>query len=478
MGPARKTAVDYDLIRRNIIPLSLNNPKKDYDTLLESIGSARAVLIGEATHGTKEFYHERILITQRLIKEKGFTVVACEADWPDAYKVNRYVQNYKTNESRNAKEALSDFKRFPKWMWANQEVVNFVEWLRNYNDQIEAKAKSQSQSEKTKPFSEKVGFYGLDIYSLFGSINNIIQYLDKIDPKAAKQARLKSTENYTLATYFQISDTCEDEVIQVLKSIMKKTTEYPQDNRDSEEVDGLFNAEMNALVVKDAEDYYRHAMAVGPESWNRRDTHMMNALERLIKRLEGRRGGKEFKSVIWAHNRYSSEGDLYAAIKPKERLVGDAVKSILDNFHAKDLDMDVPTTLDLLPILAQASVTAASHWDGEREVKRVNPSLPQSVENAFHTVAVKSNEPNFLLLFTRISSETSVKTPTSTDLINELADSSYLLQRAIGVIYAPDTEYLSHYFRAKTSKQFDAVIHIDTTSEVKPLEEDESLELS
>src|SRR5688572_14150304 len=228
-----------DVLRRGLQPL--RDTDNDYDSLLELIGDKRFVLIGEASHGTHEFYETRSLITQRLIREKGFHAVAVEADWPDAYRINRYVRG--TGADRNANEALSDFQRFPMWMWRNTVVLDFVEWLREEAD--------------------KVGFYGLDLYSLNASVQAVLKYLDKVDPDGARRARFRyscfdhyaeDTQAYGYATSFGLTQSCEDEVISQLLDLQRRAADYAKrDGRMA--ADEFFHAEQNARLVKNAEQY-------------------------------------------------------------------------------------------------------------------------------------------------------------------------------------------------------------------------------
>ncbi|RIA81174.1 erythromycin esterase [Glomus cerebriforme] len=408
----KEQSINRDLIKKHIIKLYLDNPKKDYDNLIESIGNAQVVLIGEASHGTEEFYHERCLITQRLIKEKDFTVVACEADWPDTFKINRYVQNFKSNDSKNAREALSDYQRFPTWMWRNYQIAYFVEWLKKHNDELEAKGKTEQGENRWNRY-DKTGFYGLDLYSLFRSMDAVINYLEGIDVEAAERAKKayscfdhfdQSAESYSFSTYFQVSSSCEKEVVRVLIDMVKRRTGVNKLNE--EEIDELFAAEMNAVVVKNSEEYYRTMIGAGAQSWNKRDSHMMKILISLMKYLKRQRD-KPIKAVVWAHN--SHVGDARQTAYKNELNIGQLAR---EQF---------------------------------------------GMENVYN------------IGFTTHTGTEKKKLPTSEELINELANKARLRERAIGVIYRPDTELQSHYLNAKISLQFDAVIHIDITSALKAL---------
>ncbi|CAG8441537.1 9622_t:CDS:10 [Funneliformis caledonium] len=467
MSFQKEQSINRNLIKNHMIKLDLDNPKKDYDQLIEAIGNAQVVLIGEASHGTEEFYHERCLITKRLIKEKDFTVVACEADWPDTYKVNRYVQNFKSNDSKDAREALSDFKRFPTWMWRNYQIADFVEWLKKHNDELEAKAKAEQGEEEWNRYN-KTGIYGLDLYSLFASIDAVITYLENVDARAAKRARQaygcfdhfdRSTESYAFSTYFKVSSSCEKEVIRVLTDLAKKQSERitRKNHSNDEDVDELFCANINAMVVKDAEEYYRKMINAGAQSWNMRDSHMMETLKSLINFFQRQRT-KQVKAVVWAHNSHVGDArQTHQGENQKELNIGQLVREQFGFDRVYNIGFTTHT----------GTVTAASDWNGPRDKKAVNPSRRETVEHLFHTVAEETSSPNFLLTFNQIKQNK--KLPVSKDLMNELANKARLKERAIGVIYRPDTELRSHYFNAKISLQFDAVIHIDTTSALKPL---------
>jgi erythromycin esterase-like protein/predicted phosphoribosyltransferase len=335
---------------------------QDYDPLMDLVGEARFVLLGEASHGIHEFYHERARITQRLIKEKGFTAVAVEADWPDAYRVNRYVRG--TSGDVDAIEALADFRRFPTWMWRNTDVVEFVEWLRAYNDAL---------------LTRKIGFYGLDLYSLRTSMKAVLQYLDKVDPEAAKRARTRyacfdhfgeDAQAYGFLTASSLTKSCEEEVISQLVELQQRATEYARRNGRVAE-DEFFYAEQNARLVQNAETYYRSMFLEEISSWNLRDCHMVETLDALAAHLE-QQGGRA-KIVVWAHNSHLGEarameigqrGELNVGQLVRERYGRDAVLVGFTTYHG--------------------TVTAASEWGGPAERKHVRPALAGSYEALFH----------------------------------------------------------------------------------------------
>jgi len=411
----------------------LTGAKEDYDALLEMIGDARFVLLGEASHGTHEFYRERAQITKRLIVEKGFRAVAVEADWPDAYRVNRYVRGAGADASAN--DALGDFKRFPTWMWRNIDVLDFVEWLRDHNDALSDQAR-------------KIGFYGLDLYSLFTSIEAVLAYLDKVDPEAARRARYRyscfedfgeDTQAYGYAASFGLSETCENEAVSQLMELRQRAAEYAR--RDGwVAADEFFYAEQNARLVKNAEQYYRSMFRGHTLSWNLRDRHMAETLDALVAYLDQQ--GSRAKIVVWEHNSHLGDARATESGESGQLNVGQLVRER----YGRETALVGFTTYT-------GTVTAASDWDGPAERKLVRPALPESYESLFH----QAPPPRFLLV-TRD---------------NEMLAAALLaerLERAIGVIYRPQTERLSHYFRARLSDQFDAVMHFDDTQAVEPLE--------
>lgn len=430
--PAGKPDHDFEareLIRHAALPIMESAP--DYRPLLNDIGDARLVLIGEATHGTHEFYRERARITEQLIMEKGFNAVAVEADWPDSYEVNRFVRSL--SKAVSAHEALAVFKRFPTWMWRNLDVVNFITWLRNYNDE--------------RPEPDKVGFYGLDLYSLYGSINAVIHYLDKIDPEAAQKAKQryacfdrfdKDLQDYGFLSAYGLEDSCEDDVVNQLVALRQHAWDYV--HRDSQQgEEAFFNAEMNARLAKNAERYYRSMFKGRVNSWNLRDTHIFETLMSLVDYLSHHTTAK---IVVWAHNSHIGDASATEMGSAGELNIGQLVRQRFQDM-AYLIGFSTYT----------GSVTAASNWDSPAERKQVRNGLPESYEHLFHEVGI----PNYLLLLRG----------------NELLGNALnkpRLERAIGVIYAPRTERQSHYFHCSISKQFDAVIYLDETHAVEPME--------
>jgi erythromycin esterase-like protein len=402
--------------------------RPNVERIIERLGPVSHYLLGEASHGTHDFYHFRTCITKHLIEQHGLTAVAVEADWPDAYRVNRFVRG--EGPDRDANAALSGFERFPAWMWRNTEVLSFVRWLREWND--------------SHP-DRKVGFYGLDLYSLMTSAQAVVAYLERIDPEAAARARARyacfdhfagDTHAYGYAVSAGIFDSCEDAVVSQLAELRRQAAAYAnRDGRVAEEE--YFFAEQNAHLAQNAEEYYRAMFRGRHSSWNIRDTHMADTFDALVKFL-GR--DADAKIAVWAHN--SHLGDARATEMGERGEIN--LGQLLRERHGDNVASIGFTTFE-------GTVTAASDWDGDAERKLVRPALDGSVEFLLHAVAL----PQFVL-FLQDQQLGGFVTP--------------LLERAIGVIYRPQTERQSHYFNARVSEQFDALIHIDRTTALVPLE--------
>ena len=419
-----------DLVRGAAIPLA--GARTDYDSLLEMIGDARFVLLGEASHGTHEFYRERAQITKRLIKEKGFTAVIVEADWPDSYRVNRFVRGI--NGDVDAEESLDGFRRFPTWMWRNADVLDFIGWLREYNDHKAAE-------------TAKVGFYGMDLYSLNASIEAVLEYLKKIDPEEARRARSRYScfehfgedpQAYASATI--VGQTCEEEVIRQLIELRRRAVQYSGHEGKATAADEYFFAEQNARLVKNAEQYYRSMFHGRASSWNLRDRHMVETLDALIKHLSTTNPNP--KVVLWAHNSHLGDARATQMAELGELNVGQLVREK----YGPDSVLIGFTTFS-------GTVTAASEWEEPAERKRVREALPESYEYLFHDTGIER-------FFLNLRDDQHLK--------EALAEPR--LERAIGVIYLPQTERMSHYFESHLSQQFDAVLHFDETRAVEPLE--------
>lgn len=417
--------------------IPLHGGGADYDPLLEMIGDARFVLLGEASHGSHEFYRERARITQRLVAELGFSAVAVEADWPDAYRVNRYVRGQ--GSDRNSNDALASFKRFPTWMWRNTDVLEFVDWLHDWNRRL-------------PPSATPTGFYGLDLYSLFTSITEVLHYLEQVDPQAAQQARARyacfdhydrDSQRYGYGASLNLSASCEDAVIAQLREMQGRAFDYVR-REESDAAEAYFHAQQNARLVMHAEEYYRTMFRGRVSSWNLRDRHMADTLEALAQHLT-HGAGKPARIVVWEHNSHIGDARATDMGAHGEWTLGQLAREAYGN----DAVLVGFTT-------HHGTVTAASDWDAPGERKRVRPALAGSIEAAFH----QSGMPRFLL---------PLKAPGAA----AKALAGQRLERAIGVIYRPQTERHSHYLYAKLSQQFDAVLHFDETRAVQPLEPSE-----
>ena len=429
--PAIADATLIETVRQVARPLT--GAPSDYDAIIESSEQTRFALLGEASHGTHEFYRERAEITKRLIAERRFTAVAVEADWLDASRVNRYVRG--TSLDATAVDALGDFKRFPPWMWRNTDVAAFVEWLRAHNDALPA----------TEP---KAGFYGLDLYSLHASMEAVLRYLETFDPEVAARVRERyacfdhfgsDVRRYGVLTSTGLAESCRDDVIRVLLDLQRRAAGLGQgDGRVAD--DEFFDAEQNARLVKNAEAYYRSMFLSDVSSWNLRDRHMAETLDALVAHLE-RRHGRPANVVVWAHNSHLGDARATEMGQRGELNVGQLVRQRYG-----------PSALGVGFSTHHGTVTAASNWDGPAERKRVRPALAGSYEATFHDARI----PRFLLPCRHERAE------------GVLSDAR--LERAIGVIYRPETERQSHYFYARLAEQFDLMLHFDETRAVEPFE--------
>jgi protein-L-isoaspartate(D-aspartate) O-methyltransferase len=413
-----------ELIRDAAEPLpALDDPA--FGELFERFADARVVLLGEASHGTSEFYRARAAITQRLIEEHGFTIVAVEADWPDAATIDRYVRH---RPPRAGEEAA--FQRFPMWMWRNTDVQAFIRWLRSRNAIVAPDLMA--------------GFYGLDLYNLGGSIRAVIDYLDDVDPEAARVARerygclqpyARNPQGYGRMAITRGYAQCEQPVVQMLRELMQKRMEYV-----GEDDDEWLDAAANARLVKNAEAYYRVMYHGAAESWNLRDTHMFETLCQLLDTK-----GPDAKAVVWAHNSHIGNAahtemgqvrdELNIGQLCKEKW-GEQARLIGFGTHA-------------------GTVACATDWDEPMEVKEVRPSLAGSYERLSHDAGVA----RFLLDMREGMNEAAVE-----GLMEPR------LERFIGVIYRPETERWSHYAQAVLPSQFDAWVWFDETKAVTPLD--------
>ena len=415
-----------EAVHETAIPLT--GGASDHDPLLHLIGGAPMVLLGEASHGTHEFYHERAEITRRLIVERGFTAVVVEADWPDAYRVNRFVRGETDDD-----DPLGGFLRFPAWMWRNTVVRDFVHWLRVHNERL--------------PATARTGFYGMDLYSLFSSVDAVLRYVEQVDPQAAELARRRyacfehfeeDSQHYGYAAAAGIIESCEDAVIQQLVELRRREAELGAgSDRSSDE---FFFAEQNARLVLNAERYYRSMFRGRESSWNLRDRHMTETIEALAAHLHSR--GIEPKVVVWAHHSHLGDARATQMGRDGELNVGQLVR---ERWGSSAVLVGFTTH--------QGSVTAANDWDDPPHLMRVRPSLDESYEAVFHDTGL----PAFMLPLRQAERA-------------RHALRHGRLERAIGVIYRPRTERISHYFQAWLPQQFDAVVHLDTTTALEPLE--------
>ena len=393
-----------------------------FGDLFAPFGDARVVLLGEATHGTSEFYRARAAITRHLIRNCGFNIVAAEADWPDAARLDRYVRHRAPEPTR-----ARAFERFPTWMWRNQEVLEFVEWLRRENE-----ARSES---------DRVEFRGLDVYSLRESIAAVLHYLDRVDPEAAKQARFR----YGCLTPWQADpvryghraamggDTCEEEVKEQLLALLRKRLEYAA--RDGED---YFDASQNARIIRAAEQYYRIMYQGSRESWNLRDRHMFDTLQSLMHRR-----GQQAKAVVWAHNSHIGNAAATSMGWEGEFNIGELCRAAYgDDLVAIGFGTD------------RGTVAAASDWDSPMEIKTVRPVREDSYEFLFRHAGHARSLTNWR--------------GGRGGLLRKLL-SEPRRERAIGVVYRPESELLSHYFRAVLSEQFDAYVWFETSHAITPL---------
>lgn len=420
------------ILNEEIVPFAIEDPSS-YQSLIEKIGDARIVLIGEATHGTEEFYQARIELSKYLIKEKNFHAIAIEGDWPTVYPIHRYLQG--EGNPQDAKSCLKNFKRFPTWMWANSIIPSFLKWLRQHNDQM-------------SEINQKISFYGLDLYSLSESIHSIIEYLKLHDPATVKPALERyacfdhtayDPEEYAYLVESGLKEACIKEVNEQFLEMQHLAFNKLRENKP-EENNLLFYAMQNARLVKNAEHYYRALFESREETWNIRDRHMAETLQNLISFLETKLN-MPAKIIVWAHNSHVGDARATEMSNRGEVNLGQLIREQFSNisFHIGFSTYS-------------GTVTAASEWDEEAQIKTVLPALKGSYEELFHELRLK----NFIL-FLHLDEH-----------IVKLLNISRL-QRAIGVIYRPDSERFSHYFFVHLPYQFDAIIHIDNTTALKTL---------
>jgi erythromycin esterase-like protein len=371
---------------------------QDLDLLLERIGEAHFVLLGEASHGTADYYNWRAELSKRLIREKGFSFVAVEGDWPDCYEINRFI---KGKWEGSARDALGVFQRWPTWMWANEEVRRLARWLREHNDAL--------------PEEKKVGFYGLDVYSLWDSLYQVMAYLRRVDPSelaAVRQAYRcfqpygEGVQEYARATRW-VSASCEDEVITLLKEMRQKASQYEAQGREA-----YFQAEQNALVVQNAEAYYRAMVRGGPDSWNVRDLHMADTLDRLM-----RRHGPAAKAIVWEHNTHIGDARFTDMAEDGMFNLGQLARQ---RHHEEGVVLVGFGSY-------RGRVIAGREWDAPLE----RMPVPEGRRGSWEEVLHRAGALDKLLLFSEAN-----ETP---DLLQARG------HRAIGVVYHPEYEHLGNY---------------------------------
>jgi erythromycin esterase-like protein/predicted phosphoribosyltransferase len=419
------------------LPVAEDGPPDD--VLRALVGDARFVLVGEASNGTHEFSAMRAAVTRRLIARMGFDAVVVAADWTDAYRVNRYVRG--KGHDPTPEHALRGFEGFPSWTWRNAVVLDFVGWLRQHNDHASATD------------GVAAGFYGLDLYGLYRTAHEIIAALEAIDPEAAERARHHFARfdhasggdglEYGLAPGFGAGEGGEREIVERL--VDRHRPNAPRASalarRDGRDPDEILQADLHARLVRTSPRFYRSMFAGRVPAWNLRDQHMVETLEALDRDLT-RRAGRPARIVVWAHNAHAGDAGSTELAGQGERNLG----QLLRRRHAGDCRLFGFTT-------HTGSVTAAEDWAGPALRRWLRPALPDSVEGLLH----QTGREEFLLAFTRPSPGTE-------------ALRSALLERGVGVVYRPQSERPSHYFRARLADQFDAIIHIDRTRAVEPLE--------
>jgi erythromycin esterase-like protein len=396
---------------------------EDFAAPFERFASARIVLIGEATHGSSEFYRARAAITRRLVERHGFTIVAVEADWPDAARIDRHVRHRGAGEHQE-----KAFARFPTWMWRNEEVASFVDWLRRRNEGL--------------PMERRAAFRGLDVYSLRSSIAAVLAYLDRVDPEAARRARDRygcltpwqgEPSWYGRAVAMSGRDSCEDAVVEQLREMLDRQLDYAAGDGEA-----FFDAAQNARIVRAAEHYYRIMYRGSTESWNLRDRHMFDTLQHLMEA-----GGPNARAVVWAHNSHVGNAAATAMGWQGEFNIGELCKTAYG-----DEAVSIGFGTD------RGTVAAADDWDQPMKIMRVTPARDDSYERVFRQSGIAR-------------SLTTLGDPRQRELRDALSQPR--LERAIGVVYRPETEFYSHYFEAVLPEQFDAYVWFEETSAVTPL---------
>ena len=399
----------------------------DLDPLINLVGDARFVLLGEASHGTSEFYTWRTEISRRLVREKGFSFIAVEGDWPDCYRVNRYLKGF-PGSGRSAEEVLHAFERWPTWLWANREVVALCRWLRSHNE--------------TLPRDRRIGFYGLDVYSLWDSMHEVVRYLESVDPDAARAAHRayrcfepygERAEDYARAVAI-VPTSCEDEAISMLRLLRERAAEFREDGPES-----FFNAEQNALVARNAERYYRTMVRGGPASWNVRDHHMVETLDRLMSYY-----GPTAKAIVWEHNTHVGDARFTDMARAGMVNVGQLVRQAHEPGDVVIVGFGTH----------RGTVIAAEEWGAAMQKLRV----PEARDGSYEAVLHHTGIPDFLLPFAEREAH-----PVVDDLRVPRG------HRAIGVVYHPELEQYGNYVPTILPERYDAFIYLDETRAVAPL---------
>ena len=394
----------------------------DWDKLVQQVKNSKFVLLGEASHGTSEFYTARVEITKKLIQEKGFTFVAVEGDWPACQAINRYVKGY-DQVFNSARDVLKIFDRWPTWMWANEEMIDLIEWMKEYNES------GQNQT--------KVGFYGIDIYSLWESMDEVIHYLKQIDSPDLEAARRaftcfepfnRNNEEYAVSAGI-FSEGCIEEVAKLLTTIQRKKEKYP----NHEELN--LNLQVNALVAYNAENYYRTMVVHDDKSWNIRDMHMVDTLNEIMDFY-----GSKGKAIVWEHNTHV--GDASATDMSDSGMIN-VGQVIREQNPAEDVFITGFGTY-------KGTVIAADEWGVDLEIKTVPPAMNGSWEEAMHL----SGAYDKLLIFTDE---------------NRQLFQDRVGHRAIGVVYRPEYEQYGNYVPSVMSERYDAFIYMEETQALHPL---------
>jgi len=425
-----------DIVRKFQLPL---NSSKDLDALLDSIGDSKYVLLGEATHGTSEFYQWRAAISRRLIEEKGFNFIAVEGDWPDCYEVNKYVKGLQGD--RTISDVLiNSFRRWPTWMWSNWEIKDLMEWLKSYNTNLQE--------------GNQVGFYGLDVYSLYESMECMKKFVrDMNDPEATEavqdvfrcfQPFAKDPIKYGYATMRKgFSEGCSKEVIKLLYQMRQKYDKMSTGESKNVKKEEAFSAEMNSKVLVDAENYYKIMLTSDASSWNVRDDHMADTLDSLMKFH-----GPDAKCIVWAHNTHIGDARYTDMIDSGERNLGQIVRQRHENEGVFLCGFG----------MTEGSVIAGDAWDEPPEKKKA-PSAPTDSWEYLIKQADSEKIPNKLLLFDHLKQD-------ERKIFEEMRG-----HRAIGVVYHPAHDRFGHWVPTALAKRYDAFIYLDKTMALHPLPE-------